>query len=386
MTKKIMFALVLGVALLAVACGPAATPTAVPPPTAAPAATAAPSGAKGPSQALIDAAKAEGQLTVIALDPTWLNYRLTIDTFKQKYGIKINELNPDAGSGDEIEAIKANKDNKGPQAPDVIEVGYSFGDSSKADKLLQAYKVSNWDAIPNDAKDPDGYWYGLYYGAMAFAVNTTVVKNVPQDWNDLLKPEYKGQVALAGDPRSSNQAIQAVEASALANGGSLDDAMPGLQFFKKLSEAGNFVPVKGKQGTLAKGETPVLLTWDYLGLGNKDDLKGNPDITVVVPKTGVFGGAYVEAISAYAPHPNAAKLWMEYLFSDEVQLIKVRAHGHPINYPDMVKRNAIPADAAKLLPPADLYAKIVFPTPAQLVKAKEVITKNWDAVVKADVK
>jgi len=380
--RTVISSLLVLVAVLAVACGPAAPPTAAP----APAATNAPLGAKGPPQALIDAAKAEGTLNVIALDPTWLNYRLAIDTFKTKYGIKVNELNPDAGSGDEVEAIKANKDNKGPQAPDVIEVGFSFGDSSKADKLLAPYKVSNWDAIPNDAKDPDGMWYGLYYGAMAFAVNTSQVKNIPQDWPDLLKPEYKGQVALAGDPRSSNQAIQAVEASALSNGGSLDDAMPGLQFFKKLNDAGNFVPVKGKQGTLAKGETPILLTWDYLALGDKDDLKGNPDITVVVPKTGVFGGAYVQAISAYAPHPNASKLWEEFIFSDEAQLIKVRAHGHPINYPDMLKRNAISADAAKQLPSADLYAKIVFPMPAQLAKAKDVITKNWDSIVKADVK
>ncbi len=410
--NRYMLLAVLALALFAVACAPPATsaptsapatqPTAASAATAAPtratatvatsaavsttAATSAPSGAKGPSQALIDAAKAEGTLNVIALDPTWLNYRLTIDTFKQKYGIKINELNPDAGSGDEVEAIKANKDNKGPQAPDVIEVGYSFGDSSKKDGLLAPYKVSNWDAIPNDAKDPDGMWYGLYYGAMAFAVNTSQVKNVPQDWSDLLKPEYKGQIALAGDPRTSNQAIQAVEAAALANGGSLDDATAGLDFFKKLNEAGNFVPIIGKQGTLAKGETPILLSWDYLALGNKDDLKGNPDIAVVVPKTGVFGGAYVQAISAYAPHPNAAKLWEEFLYSDEAQLIKVKAHGHPINYADMVKRSVIPADAAKQLPSAELYAKIVFPTPAQLAKAKETITKNWDTVVKADVK
>ena len=410
--KRYALLALLALALIAVACGPAATtapttapatqPTTAPAATAAPtkaattaatsapasttAATSAPSGSKGPSQALIDAAKAEGTLNVIALDPTWLNYRLTIDNFKQKYGLKVNELNPDAGSGDEVEAIKANKDNKGPQAPDVIEVGYSFGDSAKADKLLAPYKVSNWDAIPNDAKDPDGNWYGLYYGAMAFAVNTSAVKNIPQDWPDLLKPDYKGQVALAGDPRTSNQAIQAVEASALANGGSLDDAMPGLDFFRKLNEAGNFVPIIGKEGTLAKGETPILLSWDYLALGDKDDLKGNPDVAVVVPKTGVFGGAYVEAISAYAPHPNAAKLWMEYLYTDEAQLIKVRAHGHPINYQDMVKRNVIPADAAKQLPSADLYAKIVFPTPAQLAKAKDTITKNWDSVVKANVK
>ena len=77
---------------------------------------------------LVAAAKAEGQLTTIALPHDWCGYGAVIDGFKAKYPeITINELNPDAGSGDEVEAIKANKDNKGPQAPDVIDVGLSFG-------------------------------------------------------------------------------------------------------------------------------------------------------------------------------------------------------------------------------------------------------------------
>src|SRR5205085_5154151 len=138
------------------------------------------------------------------------------------------ELNPDGGSGDEIEAIKANKDNKGPQAPDVIDVGFAFGPSAKKDGLIQPYKVSTWDTIPDDLKDADGSWYGDYYGVLSFEVNKDVVKNSPQDWADLLKPEYKGQVALAGDPKASSQAINGVYAAALANGGSLDNAQPGL--------------------------------------------------------------------------------------------------------------------------------------------------------------
>ncbi len=77
---------------------------------------------------LIAAAKEEGQLTTIALPHDWCGYGAVIDGFKAKYPeITVNELNPDAGSGDEVEAIKANKDNKGPQAPDVIDVGLSFG-------------------------------------------------------------------------------------------------------------------------------------------------------------------------------------------------------------------------------------------------------------------
>src|SRR5499426_2415348 len=115
---------------------------------------------------LVAAAKKEGSLTVIALPHDWCGYGTMIDDFKKKYGIAVNELNPDAGSGDEIEAIKANKDNMGPQAPDVIDVGLSFGPTAKADGLIQPYKVSTWDSIPENAKDADGYWYGDYYGVL----------------------------------------------------------------------------------------------------------------------------------------------------------------------------------------------------------------------------
>ncbi len=95
-------------------------------------------------------------LTTIALPHDWCNYGEMLSGFTAKTGIKLNELNPNAGSGDEVEAIKANKNNKGPQAPDVIDVGISFGPGAKADGLLMPYKVPTWDTIPANAKDPDG--------------------------------------------------------------------------------------------------------------------------------------------------------------------------------------------------------------------------------------
>jgi putative spermidine/putrescine transport system substrate-binding protein len=124
--------------------------------------------AAGPDD-LVATAKKEGALTVIALPRDWCGYGALIDSFKAKYGIAVNELNPDGGSGDEVEAIKANKDNKGPQAPDVIDVGLSFGPAARAEGLLLPYKVSTWDTIPDAAKDADGYWTGDYYGVLSFA-------------------------------------------------------------------------------------------------------------------------------------------------------------------------------------------------------------------------
>jgi putative spermidine/putrescine transport system substrate-binding protein len=348
--------------------------------------------AAGPAAAdamdeLIAAAKQEGQLTTIALPHDWCGYGALIEGFKAKYGLTINELNPDAGSGDEIEAIKANKGNMGPQAPDVIDVGLSFGPSAKAEGLLQPYKVATWDTIPDAAKDPEGYWYGDYYGVLSFQVNKDLVETPPQDWPDLLGEEHANAVALAGDPRSSNQAIQGVYAAGLGTGAAPGAAAgeAGLKFFAELNAKGNFVPVIGKAASLAQGSTPIIIRWDYLGLGDRDTLSGNPPVEVIVPKSGVVAGVYVQAISAFAPHPNAARLWMEYLYSDEGQLGWLRGYCHPIRFNDLVRNGKVPQELLDKLPPAAAYEQAVFPTLEEQAAAREVITKEWDSVVGANV-
>lgn len=338
--------------------------------------------------ALEAAAKAEGMLTTIALPHDWCGYGDVIAGFKAKYPeITVNELNPDAGSADELEAVRANKDNKGPQAPDVLDVGLAFGPQAKAEGLTMPYKVSTWDTIPDSAKDADGHWYGDYYGVLSFAVNTDIVKEVPTDWSDLLKPEYAASVALAGDPRASNQAIFGVHAAGIASGAAAGAAAgeAGLNFFAELNKAGNFVPTIGKSGTLAQGATPIVIWWDYNALSGRDTLQGNPPVEVVVPKSGVVAGVYVQAISAYAPHPNAAKLWMEYLYSDEGQLGWLKGYCHPIRFNDLAARGVIPQELMDALPPAESYEKAVFPTLEEQDAAKKVITEKWDSVVGANV-
>lgn len=338
--------------------------------------------------ALIQAAKKEGELNVIALPHDWCGYGGVIAGFKAKYGIKVNELNPDAGSADELEAIKANKSNKGPQAPDVIDVGLSFGPQAKAAGLLQPYKVSNWKTIPDSVKDKDGYWYGDYYGVLAFEVNKDLVAKTPTDWSDLLKPEYKNAVALAGDPRAANQAIQGVFAAGLSQskGNVAKAADAGLKFFAQLNKSGNFVPVIGKAASLAQGSTPIVIRWDYNALADRDTLKGNPKVEVVVPKSGVVAGVYAQGISAYAPHPNAAKLWQEYLFSDEGQLAWLKGYCHPTRFNDLAARKKIPQDLLSRMPDAAAYKKALFPTQEQQEAYKAVITKQWDSVVGSNVK
>ena len=340
-----------------------------------------------PSADLIAAAKKEGTLTTIALPHNWCGYGDLIAAFKAKYGIEVNELNPDAGSGDEVEAIRANKGNTGPQAPDVIDVGLSFGPTAKKEGLLQPYKVSTWDSIPDSAKDAEGYWYGDYYGVLSFVINKDLVKNEPKDWADLLKPEYANTVSLAGDPRTSNQAVQAVYAAGLA-AGEKDAAKigaAGLDYFAKLNKAGNFVPVIGKSASLAQGATPIVVAWDYNGLSWRDSLKGNPPVDVTVPASGVIAGVYVQAISAYAPHPNAAKLWMEFLYSDEGQIGWLKGYCHPIRFNDLAKNKKVPQELLDKLPPAAAYEKAVFPTLDEQDAGKAAITTKWDSVVGSNV-
>ena len=337
---------------------------------------------------LIAGARAEGRLTTIALPHDWCGYGAVIQRFKEMYPfLEINELNPDAGSADELEAVRANRGNTGPQAPDVLDIGLAFGPAAQAEGLLAPYRVSTWDSIPDEAKDPDGHWYGDYYGVMSFIVNTDLVENVPTSFADLLRPEYAGQVALAGDPRASNQAILAVMAAGMSRGAEpgAAAAQAGLEYFAELNAAGNFVPVIGRSGTLAQGTTPIIIQWDYNALSARDTLAGNPPVEVVVPSDAVLAGVYVQAISAYAPQPNAARLWMEYLYSDEGQLGWLAGYCHPIRFNDLVARGVIPQELMDALPPAEAYEAAVFPTIEQVNANREAVVAGWDSVVGANV-
>jgi putative spermidine/putrescine transport system substrate-binding protein len=337
----------------------------------------------GPSQSLIAAAQAEGALTAIALPDDWCSYGEQIRSFEERYGIPVTVLNPYGSSGDELEAVRQQKEDPGLEleAPDVLDVGHAFGPAAKAEGLLAPYQASGWESIPSELKDPEGYWAGGYYGVLAFEVNADVVENIPQDWEDLLAPEYRGQVALAGDPLSSTQAILSVYAAALANGGSLDDARPGLEFFRQLHEAGNFVPLIADAPQIIDGSLPITIRWDYLALGDRDALRDQVNIEVVIPRSGVLAGLYVTGISAYAPHPNAARLWVEHLYSDWGQLLWLQGYCRPIRFDDLVARNVIPQNLMTLLPPASLYRQAEFPSLEQQDAAQQLIVSEWEAVV-----
>jgi putative spermidine/putrescine transport system substrate-binding protein len=334
-----------------------------------------------PLDTLSECATAEGQLTTIALPHDWANYGEIIETFKTRYNLTINELDPNAGSAEELEAIRANRDNPGPQAPDVIDIGVGRTVTAMEDGLVAAYKVATWDSIP--MKDPDGYWWAEYYGALAFECNMDIVTTLPEDWEDLLDPMYRGMVAMAGDVLQSNEAVQTVLGAGLSRtGGAFEGAaQAGLEFWAEMNAAGNFVPVIADVGKIAQGETPLTVEWDYLALANRDTLAGNPELGIVVPRTGVITGPYAGGISAYAPHPYAARLWWEFVMSDEGQLLYLEGYAHPIRFNDMAARGVIPEELAAKLPPAEAYANAIFLTVPQLQEANTYITENWRRVV-----
>jgi putative spermidine/putrescine transport system substrate-binding protein len=333
------------------------------------------SGENIPIKELVEAAKKEGTLNTIALPPDWSNYGEVMETYTRKYGIKINNANPDGSSAEEHQAVKALEGQE--RAPDVLDVGSSFAPQGKEDGLYARYRNSYWETIPDFMKDSEGYWVGDYYGVIAFGINEDVVENVPRDWEDLKRPEYEGQISLNGDPRSSAAAFGGVYAAALATGGSLDDIGPGIEFFAELKKMGNLIPVGVSPASIANGQTPLTIDWDYLQIGYGDEFQDRVRWGVQIPQSGVFGNYYVQAINADAPHPFAARLWQEFLYSDEGQLLWLEGYAHPARFQDMVERGVIPQGLLDKLPPAEAYEQVKFPTQEQTEKATAQLKEEW---------
>jgi len=335
-------------------------------------------GAGGLTPGLISAAKGEGHINLITIPlKDWANYSEIMALFRSRYSLSIADAIPDGSSAQEVAAIKNLQGQN--RAPDVVDVSPAFALAGQQQGLYVPYKVAEWETIPSSMKDPNGYWYGDYYGVPAFLSVNSVVPQAPKDWSDLLSSKLRGKVSLGGDPRQAGEAFGAVFAAALANGGSLDNIQPGVDFFANLKKAGNFNPTFGLPANVAKGATPVVIRWDYLLLASRDTYlaSGGPAVTVTVPKSGGYAGYYCQAISKYAPHPNAAKLWQEFLYTDEVQLLFLKGYTHPARYTDLAARNKIPASLAAKLPPSSAYSNVKFATVAQITKAQGVLAEQW---------
>ncbi|MGW2768148.1 ABC transporter substrate-binding protein [Streptomyces sp. NPDC001275] len=373
------FAGVLTAATLALsACGSAPDSVASGSTGGSHAATATSAQDLGGMDALVAAAKKEGVLNAIALPRDWANYGAVIDGFTKKYGIKVNDENPDGASQDEINAITSRKGQD--RAPDVVDLGQSFALSAAQQGLLAPYRVASFDDIPGAQRDTRARWYNDYGGYVSIGCDAKRVKECPQSFADLLKPQYKGQVAMNGNPTKSGSAFGGVFAAALANKGSFDDIQPGLDFFAKLKKAGNYNPVETTPATVEKGETPISIDWDYLNAGYADEFHSKGvDWKVVVPTDGQYAQYYSQAINKDAPHPAAARLWEEYLYSAEGQNLFLKGYARPALMPSMTRSGTVDSAAAANLPQVDGTPS--FPTDAQLDKAKQVVAQGWGKAV-----
>jgi len=330
----------------------------------------------GGMDSLVEAAKAEGTLNVIALPRDWANYGEMLDTFSEKYGIEINEATPDGSSQDELNAVESQKGQD--RAPDVLDLGTSFAQQAAAQDLLAPYQVETWDEIAEDQKDPEGHWYNDYGGYISIGCNASVIAQCPTSFEALLDPQYKGQVALNGNPTQAAAAFSGVWAAALANGGSLDDIDPGIDFFVQVKDVGNFNPVEITPATIQSGETPLAIDWDYLNAGLTGTLaEQGVEWQVNVPTDGLFGGYYSQAISKFAAHPAAARLWQEFLYSDEGQNIWLKGGARPVRLPAMEEAGTADTEALAALPQVEGTAE--FPTQEQQTAAQKVVADRWNS-------
>lgn len=308
-----------------------------------------------------EAARKEGAIVSYGLPDDWANWGESWKLFTEKYGLTHRDT--DMSSAEEIQKFKAERNN--PQA-DVGDIGIQFAPIAVREGVTMPYKNSYWNEIPDWAKDPDGNWVVWYTGVISFLVNTDLVPEVPRTFADLLKPEYKGKISM-NDPRQAANANWAVFAASFAFGGDEHNVDPGLDFFAKLAKSGNITPVSPTPANIEKGEAPIVINWDFLNLYQRDRLKGRIPLEVVIPQDGTVVGAYASIINRWAPRPNVAKLWQEWVFSNQGQILLAKGYARPI------RKVEIPAEIKEKLLPEEMY------------QSARVI-RDWDAFWKSSQK
>jgi putative spermidine/putrescine transport system substrate-binding protein len=336
-------------------------------------ATEASASAGGGISALVAAAKKEGALNVIALPPTWANYGAIISAFTAKYGIKVNSALPDGTSQQEVDAVKT--ENGTAKAPDVLDIGMAVALANTS--LFAPYEVSTWSSIPTAQKASNGIWVQDYGGYMAIGYSSKF--GTITSLNQLLGPQFKNAVALNGNPTSANAGLNGVMMANLAEGGTASDISKGVDFFSKLKAAGNFSPVSATGATIKAGTTPVVFNWDYLNLPS---YVGVSNWKVFIPSNVALGGYYAQAINKDAPHPAAARLWEEFLYSQAAsggQNLWLEGGARPVEQAAMQTNGSINTAAASKLPAVSVTPTFLSPT--QATDAANYLAANWAKAV-----
>lgn len=258
---------------------------------------------------IIAGAKEEGTVESVGMPDTWANWGLTWTALNEEYGISHNDA--DMSSAEELQMFATEGENG---TKDIGDVGQAFGAQAIEEDLVQGYKTSYWDGVPDWAKGEDGKWMIAYTGATTFLTNTDIISDAPTSWADLKSGDYS--VAI-GDINGGN-AQAAVVASAYAFGGGLDNLDPAFEFWAEMAEAGRINTLDITQQNFETGEVPVGVIWSFTAIPYKDAISQYA-MEAAIPTDGSIMSGYASVINKYAPHPYAAALAREYIFSDAGQ-------------------------------------------------------------------
>ncbi|WP_318245129.1 ABC transporter substrate-binding protein [Brevibacterium gallinarum] len=333
--------------------------------------------AGGGMDKLIEAAQAEGAFNSMGLYDDWANYGGLLKAFSEKYDIEINN---DTSTGSSQDLINAVVNRKGQDdSLDYLDTGMTFAQDADADGLLATYQPETIGDIDEKYVGENGTWINHLGGTMAIGCDADRVDTCPTSFADLLKDEYKGKVAIPSNPTTGETGFMIVHAAAQANGGSLDDIKPGVEFFSELKDKGNYLPVEASAGTIETGETPIVINWDYLLKPIADDLKeanGN-ELKIIEPSDGTVSSFYAASINADAPHPATARLFYEFLFSDEGQNLLLEGYVTPVRISSMLENGTANQEAVDALPGENPEITAPMPNLDQRTANQKVVEAEW---------
>ena len=324
-----------------------------------------------PVDDLVAAARKEGAVDSVGMPDDWANWEATWKDITAQYGLK--HVDTDMSSAEELAKFAAERANA---SADIGDVGFEFGALAASRGLAEAYKPTNWDQVPDWAKDKDGLWMLAYTGTIAFVVASDV-PNPPKSWADLLTGTYK---IAAGDVGKASQSNAAVLACAIANGGDESNVAPAMDFFAKLAKQKRLLTITALPANMAKGEIQVGLMWDFNALNYRDKVGGGRFI-VQIPQDGTVTSGYTTIINKFAKHPNAAKLAREFIFSDAGQNNLAEGYARPIR----VDHITLSDSAKKKLLPSSQYAKARPVDPQAWTEGARKVPALWQERVLAEM-
>ncbi len=323
-------------------------------------------------KALYEAAKKEGMVVSFDTGPTWANWAAQFAAFKKRYP-DVEIVYNDLGSAATVVALE--KARNRPQADTAYYFAASGVDAAKKG-VVAPFKPVNFDKLPPVFREPEGRWFTIHSLTIAFVVNTKIVKNVPQSWADLLKPEYKNSIVYL-DPRSTGVGQVLTFAANFANGGDMNTVQPGLDYLGKLHKSGNVLRVLGTTpyAQFVKGEIPIWISYENDGLKAKYTDGLGDAVAVVIPKEASAAAPYGISLVTKGPNPNAGKLWLNFVMTEYGQGIFAQGFVRP-----SVPGVKLPDNVADKLPPAPQ----VRPLDVQAAAAKKAeIDKGWVAATGA---